>query len=165
MILYLWTGSYPDTWRSEDKGSFIQKRLRSRTFTSLCFIKFCTNFPHGTYLYLSPTNVLFFFKENLFHFNLMLKFNALPITYYVPHQFSSAAQSCPTLCNSMNRSTSGLPVHHQLPEFTQTHVHLVGDAIQPSHPFSSCPNPSQHRNLFQWVNSSHEVAKVLELQL
>ena len=69
----------------------------------------------------------------------------------------------------MNRSTPGLPVHHQIPEFTQTHVHRVGDAIQPSHSLSSpsppAPNPSQHQSLFQWVNSSHELAKVLELQL
>ena len=83
-------------------------------------------------------------------------------------QFSSVAQSCPTFCNPMNRSTPGLPVHHQLPEFTQTHVHGVSDAIQPSHPLSSpsppAPNPSQHQGLFQWVNSSHEVAKVLEFQ-
>ena len=73
------------------------------------------------------------------------------------------------LCDPMNRSTPGLPVHHQLPEFTQTHVHRVSDAIQPSHPPSSpsppAPNPSQHQSLFQWVNSSHEVAKVLEFQL
>ena len=73
-------------------------------------------------------------------------------------QFSSAIQSCPTLCNPMNRSRPGLPVHHQLPEFTQTHVHRVGDAIQPSHPLSSpsppAPNPSQHQGLFQWVNST-----------
>ena len=154
-------------------------------------------------------------------------------------QFSSVAQSCPTLCDPMNCSTPGLPavhgvtegwtrlsdftftfhfhalekematqssvlawrmpgtgepcglpsmgshrvrhywsdlaaaaslpVHHQLPEFTQTHVHRVSDAIQPSHPLSSpsppAPNPSQHQSLFQWVNSSHEVAKVLEFQL
>ena len=84
-------------------------------------------------------------------------------------QFSSVAQSCPTLCDPMNRSTPGLPVHHHLPEFTQTHVHRVSDAIQPSHPllspFSPSPNPSQHQSLFQWVNSSHEVAKVLEFQL
>ena len=70
-----------------------------------------------------------------------------------PVQFSSVAQSCPTLCNPMNRSTPGLPVHHQLPEFTQTHVHRVSDAIQPSHPLSSpsppAPNPSQHQSLFQ----------------
>ena len=68
-------------------------------------------------------------------------------------QFSSVAQSCPTLCGPMNRSTPGLPVHHQLPEFTQTHVHRVRDAIQPSHPLSSpsppAPNPSQHQSLFQ----------------
>ena len=81
-------------------------------------------------------------------------------------QFSSVTQSCPTLCDPMNRSTPGLPVHHQLPEFTQTHVHRVHDAIQPSCPLSSpsppAPNPSQHQSLFQWVNSSREVAKVLE---
>ena len=73
------------------------------------------------------------------------------------------------LCDPMNHSTPGLPVHHQLPEFTQTHVHRVGDTIQTSHPLSSpsppAPNPSQHQSLFQWVNSSHEVAKVLEFQL
>ena len=86
-----------------------------------------------------------------------------------PVQFSSVTQSCPTLCDPMNCSTPGLPVHHQLPEFTQTHVHRVGDAIQPSHPLSSpfppAPNPSQHQSLFQWVSSSHEVAKVMEFQL
>ena len=82
---------------------------------------------------------------------------------------SSVAQSCPTLCDPMNCSTPGLPVHHQCPEFTQTHVHQVGDAIQPSlllsSPSAPAPNPSQHQSLFQWVNSSHEVAKVLEFQL
>ena len=82
-------------------------------------------------------------------------------------QFSLVAQSCPTLCDSMNCSMPDLPVHHQLPELTQTHVHQVGDAIKPSHPLSS-PSPtfnfSQHQGLFQWV-SSHQVAKVLELQL
>ena len=81
-------------------------------------------------------------------------------------QFSSVAQSCPTLCNPVNRSTPGLPVHHQLLEFTQTHVHWVGDAIQPSHPLSSPSLPafsvSQHQGLFKWVSSSHQVAKVLE---
>ena len=83
-------------------------------------------------------------------------------------QFSSVAQSCPTLCDPMNRSMPGLPVHHQLPEPTQTHAHRGGDAIQPSHPLSpaspSAPNPSQHQGLFQWLNSTHEVAKVLEPQ-
>ena len=68
-------------------------------------------------------------------------------------QFSSVAQSCPTLCDLTNCSTPGLPVHHRLPEFTQAHVHRVRDAIQPSHPLSSpsppAPNPSQHQSLFQ----------------
>ena len=84
-------------------------------------------------------------------------------------QFSSVAQLCPTLCNPLNRSTPGLPVHHHLPEFTQTQVHQVGDDIQPSHPLSSpsppAPNHSQHQDLFQWINSLHEVAKVSEFQL
>ena len=75
------------------------------------------------------------------------------IIFYPLVQFSSVAQSCPTICDPMNRSTPSLPVHHQLPEFTQTHVHGVGDAIQPSHPLSSPsptpPNPSQHQGLFQ----------------
>ena len=82
-------------------------------------------------------------------------------------QFSSVAQSCPTLCDPMNCSTPGLPVHHQLPEFTQTHVHWVGDAIQPSHPLSSpsppAPNPSQHQSfpmsqLFTWGGQSTGVS-------
>src|SRR5574338_322671 len=84
-------------------------------------------------------------------------------------QIRSVAQSCPTLSDPMNRSTPGLPVHHKLPEFTQTHVHRVSDAIQPSHLLSSpsppAPNPSQHQSLFQRVNSSHKVAKVLKFQL
>ena len=84
-------------------------------------------------------------------------------------QIRSVAQSCPTLCDPMNRSTPGLPVHHQLLEFTQTHVQRVRDAIQPSHallsPSPLAPNPSQHQSLFQWVNSSHEVAQILEFQL
>ena len=83
-------------------------------------------------------------------------------------QFSSVAQSCPTLWDPMNHSTPALTVHHQVLEPTQTHVHRVGDAIQPSHPLSS-PSPpalnlSQHQGLFKWVNSLHQVAKILEFQ-
>ena len=84
------------------------------------------------------------------------------------HQFSSVAQSRPTLCDPMDCSTPGLPVHHQLLEFIQIHDHCVDDAIQPSHPLSS-PSPpaltlSQHQGLFQGVCSLHQLAKVLELQ-
>ena len=82
-------------------------------------------------------------------------------------QFSSVTQLCLTLCNPMDHSTPGLPVHHQLSEFTQTYVHWVCDAIQPSHPLLT-PSPtfnlSQHQGLFKWVSSSHQVAKVLEFQ-
>ena len=84
-------------------------------------------------------------------------------------QFSAVTQSCLTLRNLMDYSMPGLPVHHQLLEFTQTHVHWVSDAIQPSHPLSS-PSPpafnlSQHQGLFKWVSCLHQVAKILELQL
>ena len=81
------------------------------------------------------------------------KGSPLLLLLYLSVQFSSVAQSCLTLCDPMNRSTPGLPVHHQLLEFTQTQVHGVGDAIQTSHPLSSpsppAPNPSQHQSLFQ----------------
>ena len=97
-----------------------------------------------------------------------LSHNCTHLTHYQV-QFSSLAQSCPTLCYRMNRSMPGLPVHYWLPEFTQTHARRVGDAIQQSHPLLSpsppAPNPSQHQGLFQWVSSSHQVAKVLEFQL
>ena len=87
----------------------------------------------------------------------------------ISHQFSSVTQSCPTLRDPMNHSTPDLPVHHQLPEFTQTQVHQVSNTVQLSHPLWSpsppASNPFQHQGLFQWVNSSHEVDKVLEFQL
>ena len=97
-------------------------------------------------------------------------FLKLPSDYHIASlQFSSVTQSCLTLCNPMDCSTPGLPVHHQLLELTQTHVHWVDDAIQPSHPLLSPAPPaynlSQHQDLFKWVSSSHQVAKVLEFQL
>ena len=87
----------------------------------------------------------------------------VPLTLFSSVQFSSVTQLCLTLCNPMNCSTPGLPVHHQLAESTQTRVHWVGDAIQPSHPLSSSSPPalnlSQHQGLFKWVSSSYQVAK------
>ena len=84
-------------------------------------------------------------------------------------QFSLVAQSCLTLCDPMDCSISGFPVHHQLPELTQTHVHCIGEAIQQYHPLSSPSSPtfnhSQHHGLFKWVSSLHQVARVLEFQL
>ena len=104
----------------------------------------------------------FFFLPDIKYFSL-LNINHSSV------QFSSVPQLCPTLCDPMNRSTPGLPVHHQLPEFIQTHAHWVGDAIQLSHPLPSpsppAPSPSPHQGFFQWVTSLHEVAKVLEFQL
>ena len=99
-----------------------------------------------------------------------IKMNTSEITHLVfLCQFSSVAQSCLTLCDPVNSSTPGLPVYHQLPEFTQIHVLWVGDVIQPSHPLSSpfppAFNLSQHQGLSKWVSSSHQIAKVLEFQL
>ena len=99
-----------------------------------------------------------------------LQFNLWPSILNVPSvQFSSVTQLCLTLCNPMNCITPGFPIQHQILEFTQTHVHWVSDAIQPSLPLSSpfppALNPSQHQGLFKWVSSSHQVAKVLEFQL
>ena len=95
--------------------------------------------------------------------------SSVPSKEFSSVQFSSVAQLCLTPCEPMNHRTPCLPVHHQLPESTQTHVHWVGGAIQPSHPLSSpfppALNLSQHQGLFQWVSSSHQVAKVLEFQL
>ena len=121
-------------------------------------------------------NLLKNWKHNSFSFFYGLFFLFRMAFYKLPFihsqtfiQFSSVAQLCPTLCDPMNRSRPGLPVHHQLLEFTQTHVHRVSDAIQPSHPLSSpfppALNLSQHQGLFQWVSSSHQVAKVLKFQL
>ena len=93
--------------------------------------------------------------------------HSIPSVFFSSVQFSSVTQSCPTLCNPMNHSTPGLPVHHKLPQFTQTHVHQVSDAIQPSHPLSSpsppAPNPSQHQSfpmsqLFAWGGQSTRVS-------
>ena len=98
-----------------------------------------------------------------------MELSAWKISYFKLPQFSSVSQSCLTLCDPMDCSMPGFPVHHWLPELTQTHVYRVSDAIKPSHPLSS-PSPpasflSQHQGLFQWVSSSHKVAKVLEFQL
>ena len=99
----------------------------------------------------------------------LIRFNQWQQKIFSEIQFSSFSQSCPTLCDPMNCSKPGLPVYHNLPEFTQTHIHRGGDAIQPSHPLSFLSPPvlnlSQLQGLFKWVSSSHQVAKVLEFQL
>ena len=113
---------------------------------------------------LSLTRAIYIAKSNLRvdgHFSVYHKM--------LGKGFSSVAQSCSTICDPTDWSMPDLPVHHQFPQFTQTHVHWVGDAIQPSHPLSSSSPPtfnvSQHQGIFQWVSSSHQVAKVLESQL
>ena len=108
-----------------------------------------------------------FDKVSLFSIYLR-NYRKWPQSRLLSVRFNSVTQSCPTLCNPTDCSTPGFPVHHPLLELAQTHVHRVGDAIEPSHPLLS-PSPpafnlSQHQGLFQWVSSSHQVAKVLELQ-
>ena len=139
------------------------------------------------YVYIQITYILAISKAvyfSLLNFVLLFRPNALSlnekakcmVTLILSHrnkllffQFSSVTQPRPTLCDPMDHSTPGPPVHHQLPEFIQTHVHWLGDAIPPFHPLSS-PSPpvfnlSQHHGLFKWVSSSHQVAKVFEFQL
>ena len=118
-------------------------------------------------------NIIISMVINTYHMHC-LSFNFFSFNWSISDleccvQFSSVAQWCPTLCDPMDHSMPGLPVHHQLLESTQTHVHWVSDAIQPSHLLSSPSLPtfnlSQHQGLFKWVSSSHQVAKVLESQL
>ena len=97
-------------------------------------------------------NSFHLFRSSLISFNYVLHI-VFSVQVFRSDQIRSVTQSCPTLRDPMNRSTPGLPVHHQLPEFTETHIHRVSDAIQPSHALSSpsppAPNPSQHQSLFQ----------------
>ena len=125
----------------------------------------CSQYQHRNEKYLLSFSLNMF---NLAHF-LYKVFFSLRKWFLYSFSFSSVAQSCPTLFDPMNHSMAGLLVHHHLPEFTQTHIHWVGDAIQPSHPLSSLSPPalnlSQHQGIFKWVSSLHQVAKVLEFLL
>ena len=113
--------------------------------------------------------LMFEFQLWTYHFPEETKVMTEILILKALYQFTSVTQSCPTLCSPMDCNTPGLPVQNQLPEFTQTHVCWVGDAIKPSHPLSFLSPPtfnlSQDQGLFKWVSSSHQVAKVLEFQL
>ena len=187
-----WCGLHGIAW------FFLMVRSPDNCFIVKCFLLLIWLFFFFFLLFIAMWNKLYrrdqtrfsksVFLERTFLLKQNQKFNNLDRNYYdscwhtlllnefiknsesvYSVQFSSVGQSCPTLCHPMNHSMPGLPVHYQLPEFTQTHVHRVSDATQPSHPLSSpfppAPNPSQHQSLFQWVSSLHEVAKVLESQL
>ena len=125
--------------------------------------------PFSSHLQSFPVSGSFKWVNSSYQVARVLEFQHQPFQWISSVQFISVTQSCPILCGPMNHSKPGLPVHHQLLEFTQTHVHRVGDAIQPSPSLSSpsppAPDPGQNPSLFQWVNSSHEAAKVLEFQL
>ena len=144
-------------------------------FTTLCASRLHSSpAPVGVSVFSEQTNL--FLISRVFALYILSDWDAFlpdywsPLSFRSPSSHLSKSVSVQSLRHDpTNRSTPGLPVHHHLPEFTQTHVHQVGDAIQPSHPLFSpsppAPNPSQHQSLFQRVNSSHEVAKVLEFQL
>ena len=134
---------------------------------TLCYIVACFLFCPSLYCMILLQYIHSIFGAQLSCFWCLAK----AVMGIIIHQFSSiqVTQSCLTLCDPMDCSVPGLPVHYQLPEFMQTYVHWVGNAIQPSHPLSS-PSPavlnlSHHQGLFKWVSSSHQVAKVLEFQL
>ena len=135
---------------------------------SICFVKGFFQCATGFYFYIIPFIYFLFccpghkdIQINITQISVIAYFSVFysrtflvsGLIFRSSVQFSSVTQLCPTLCDPMNRSTPGLPVHHQLPEFTQSHIHRVSDAIQPSHPLSSpfppAPNPSQHQTLFQ----------------
>ena len=127
------------------------KKLSCNTDLSVAS-NFCCGETEPRKLHTPPTYMVPFFGFNLAETTLSWPPRDQGQAQFSSVQFSSVAQLCLTLCHPMNRSTSGLPVHHQLPEFTKTHVHRAGDAIQPSHPLlspSPAPNPSQHQSLFQ----------------
>ena len=174
--------------------SFVVQKLLSLIRSHFLIFVFITlrDEPQKILLWFMSESVLLMFSSksfiisgltfrSLIHFKFIFVYGvrkcSTSILFHIVDQFTvplvdqirSVAESCTTLCDPMNCSTPGLPVLHQLPKFIQTHVHRVSDAIQPSHPLSSpsplAPNPSQHQSLFQWVNSSHEVAKVLWFQL
>ena len=145
--------------------------LSIREFTCLDCLQIWTIISVFSSLSIPPSSPHWYTKYTYREWDIALSMYLLVFLFLwkIPTTINSVAQSCPTLCDPMNLSTPGPPVHQQLLELTQTHVHRVADAIQPSHPLSS-PSPpalipSQHQGLFQWVNSSCEVAKVLVFQL
>ena len=162
--------------------NFRRKTFQSRYYSSpttwILFLSSATSQGHNRYIligkkyiYILAINQIVSMCQNIFEkFMPEIRLFFLKVPMVVGGvMFSSVTQSRRTLCDPMNRSTPGLPVHHQLPEGTQTHVHWVGDAIHPSHPLSSpsppAPNPSQHQGLFQWVSSSHQVVKYWSFNL
>ena len=161
-----YTNCSKELWKSSDRGG-MRRMMHLRKEIDGATISCSTGF---------PVSFLIFWEEKVHKKQPLCSLQGIDFDKFkkdnkgltLGYQFSSVAQSCLTLCDPMNRSTPGLPVHHQLQELTLTQFHQVNDAIQPSHPLSSpsppAPNPSKHQGLFQRVNSSHEVAKVLEFQ-
>ena len=154
----------------------LKKRISSwdgSTIEEIKFYYFKIFFSKGRVLRVLKTQREIFISETIVEYsedwggNLYARSNMFQA--YDMIQFSSVTQLWLTLCDPMNRSTPGLPVHHQLQESTQTHVHWVSDAIQPSHPLLSPSlsafNLSPNQGLFQWVSSLHQAAKILEFQL
>ena len=162
MVTGTWTHSWPPTHKSEEgrEGTAEDTSKENEPQRQVCSVPY---FPEWKLGPMSECEFNLVVHKNHFLMKLIRTEN---VWNYCASVQSHSRQ---TLCNPMDCSTPGLPVHHQLPKFTQIHVHWVSDAIQPSHPLS-CPFPptfklSQHQGLFQWVSSSHQAAKVLEFHL
>ena len=158
--------------KAQESEIEILSSVQKKEILSLSLTNTCLTSPSSHHSIKYLYNIYIKYKRlynNIKYLHLTNASRSAPRVKLIGYQFSSVAQSCLTLCNPMNRSTPGLPVHHQLPGFTQTHVHWVGDTSQSSHSLLS-PSPpafnlSQHQCLFKWVSSLHEVAKILEFQL
>ena len=148
--------------KAQESEIEILSSVQKKEILSLCLTHTCLTSPS------SHHSIKYLYNIYIKYLHLTNASRSAPRVKLIGYQFSSVAQSCPTLWDPMECSTPRLPIHHQLPESTQTHVR-VNDAIQPSRPLSS-PSPpafhlSQHQGLFKWVSSSHRVAKVVEFQL
>ena len=165
------------TWLSNQAQHSIHTHILSNIYIYIHAYIFkifvCVYTTTHTCAFVKKWNILFTIPQPIYSLanskeQISVQFNRYNTNLFI-NQFSSVAQSCLTLCDPMGCSMPGFPAHHQLLEFTQTHVHRVSDAIQPSHPLLSPSPPAfslfQHQSLSQWISSSHQVAKVLELQL
>ena len=165
----LCTLCFPESWPSSLHLSKLKDAGSSRTVCSRNYLLAAIMTCMGWLAVCRTLFISFFLSKPQFcHLQSGCNDNNNTVKSHLSKGFSSVTQLCPTLCDPIDWSMPGLPVHYQLLELTQTHVHQVTNAIQLSHP-SLSPSPafnlSQHQGLFQWVSSSHKVAKVLELQL
>ena len=176
-LQFMWLQRIGHDWATKHRTAYthiyFQIYIYIYIYTYIFKIFVCVYTTTHTCASVKKWNILFTIPQPIYSLanskeQIIVQFNRYNTNLFI-NQFSSVAQSYLTLCDPMDCNMPGFPVHHQLLEFTQTHVHRVGDAIQPSHPLLSPSPPAfslfQHQSLSQWISSSHQVAKVLELQL